>query len=518
MKCSHPIAIMSFNRPGLLKDVLLSIKDQTVDIDPHRLFLFQDGAYPDTPEAHAAQTECISIFRDIFPKGSVMDASENLGVAFNFDRAETHVFEGLGAEAAIFFEDDLLLGPHYLEALLQLTRFALDEPRVAYAAAYGNHRAPLGEQKRRASEITRLGHKWGFVLTRRQWLAQKEIVDGYLDILRGRNYRSRPHTNIIEYFQNLGYGVKATSQDAAKDAASFVIGTVKINTFPCFARYIGKVGLHSNEAFFEREGFDNTEIYNDNMPTFDFPSSTLLDQWVDEDRRRLASPRKTMVTNMSITPAQALCLSLFGDNPYEGFEPVIEKPDLQGWNGGHPALSRIVRETKPEVIVDVGVWKGRSAVTLAAAQKEVRESGIVIAVDSFLGSPEHWNPKRQDIFAALRFSHGQPRLYDIFLSNIRLLQLEDQVVPIVQTSENAALILRRLGITPELVHIDAAHEYGSVMRDIETYYELIRPGGVLIGDDFVWSGVARAVVHFTDRLGLPFHVEYPKWWIFKPAV
>jgi hypothetical protein len=62
--------------------------------------------------------------------------------------------------------------------------------------------------------------------------------------------------------------------------------------------------------------------------------------------------------------------------------------------------------------VDVGVWKGQSAVTLARAMARHVPEGAVIAVDTFLGSPEHWNPGRPDrMMDGLLMTHGWPGLY-----------------------------------------------------------------------------------------------------------
>ena len=72
--------------------------------------------------------------------------------------------------------------------------------------------------------------------------------------------------------------------------------------------------------------------------------------------------------------------------------------------------------------------------------------------------------------------------------------MQDLIIPLPQTSENAAVILSRLGIRAGLIHIDAAHEYEPIMRDIRTYWELLERAGYLVGDDYVpeWPDVGRA--------------------------
>lgn len=499
----RPIAVISYNRPDLLERFLASLKAQTVAVDPARVALFQDHGDP-------AEEACVAVFRAAFSEGAVFQADSNLGVALNIDRAERHVFETLGAEVAYFFEDDLILGPHYLDALGQLAEFALQEERVSYVAAYGAHRIDAAEQSERAGEIVPMDHKWGFALTRRQWERQKPIIEPYLEIIRQRPYRQRDNATIKAYYRRLGYAGAGTSQDGAKDVAGAVLGTAKLMSLACFARYEGRDGLHMRPELFEQLGYGETEVFA-GAPKFTLPSSEQLDDWIAAMRASLSNPEsKTKMRDMLVE-------ELFGQSPYSGFTPIIDEPNLQGWNGLHPALERHVVREQPAVIVDVGVWHGQSTVTLARSQAKSRADGMVIAVDTFLGSPEHWTRTRPDVHQALNFRHGRPSFYDTFMSNIVLSGLSDRVLPIAQTSENAALILKRVGVVPDLVHVDAAHEYEPALRDIETWWDILRPGGLLVGDDFLWPSVARAVVHFSDRCAIPFAVDGPKWWLRKPA-
>jgi len=219
-----------------------------------------------------------------------------------------------------------------------------------------------------------------------------------------------------------------------------------------------------------------------------------------------------------LTPAAArLMRVLHGTDVYAGFVP--DRPlDLQGWNGLHPALTEAVEELRPALVLDVGVWKGQSVACLAEAMRRVVPDSALLAIDTFLGSPEHWNRDREDrILDSLRLEHGWPGLYWQFLSNMVHSGHAERVVPLAQTSGNAAAILRRLRLRPDLVHIDAAHEYEPVRRDIADYWELLRPGGLLVGDDYAWPGVKRAADKFAAANGLELRVREPKWILRKPA-
>jgi hypothetical protein len=206
----------------------------------------------------------------------------------------------------------------------------------------------------------------------------------------------------------------------------------------------------------------------------------------------------------------------YGHNVWEGFEPSEVSAEVQGWNGNHPSLDRLIAisSTGGAVVIDVGVWKGQSTITMANAMRRADIDGCVIAVDTFLGSPEHWSGGG----ALFSRRNGFPDLYRTFLSNVHASGLSDFVVPIPQTASTAAIILKRSAIKAALVHIDAAHEYEDVMRDASAYWSLISPGGYLVGDDYheTWPGVVRAAGEFSAKVGRPLSVEGPKWILQKP--
>ena len=215
--------------------------------------------------------------------------------------------------------------------------------------------------------------------------------------------------------------------------------------------------------------------------------------------------------------AQQIMQQLYGCDIWLSYKGTRETPDLQGWNGGHPSLERLsaASASAGAVVVDVGVWKGQSTITMANAMRAAAIDGCVIAVDTFLGSPEHWSGP----LALFSRQYGLPDLYATFLNNVYLTGLTEYVVPLPQTSSVAAVILQRLGITAALVHIDAAHEYEDVMRDVSAYWDILNPGGYLVGDDYheAWPGVVRAAGEFSAKVGRPLSIEGLKW-ILQKAV
>jgi hypothetical protein len=208
--------------------------------------------------------------------------------------------------------------------------------------------------------------------------------------------------------------------------------------------------------------------------------------------------------------------NLYGHNIWDGFQPATVDTEVQGWNGRHPSLDRLISggAAVGAIVVDVGVWKGQSTITIANAMRKAGIDGCVIAIDTFLGSFEHWSGRN----ALFLRKNGLPDLYETFLSNVHAAELTGYIVPMPQTSSTAAMILARLQITASVVHIDAAHDYDEVLHDATAYWALLGPGGYLVGDDYhaSWPGVVRAAGEFSARVGRPLAIDTPKWILQKP--
>ena len=177
--------------------------------------------------------------------------------------------------------------------------------------------------------------------------------------------------------------------------------------------------------------------------------------------------------------------------PAQPCVPDAHRPDVQGWNSDHHYLTDAIDRYRPGLVIEIGVWKGASVITMARRMKERGCDGCVLAVDTWLGSAEHWLngeiPKHPD---------GTSALYDVFRSNIAHAGLDDYVVPLPLDAQSAATVVDRLGLRPAVLHLDGSHDYVSVMRDLRTWTPLIQPGGMLIVDDYdnpCWPDVKRAV-------------------------
>eukprot|EP00457_Paulinella_chromatophora_P015256 gb/GEZN01015841.1/.p1 GENE.gb/GEZN01015841.1/~~gb/GEZN01015841.1/.p1 ORF type:complete len:264 (+),score=6.44 gb/GEZN01015841.1/:24-815(+) len=205
-------------------------------------------------------------------------------------------------------------------------------------------------------------------------------------------------------------------------------------------------------------------------------------------------------------------------NVYEGFEPQAE--DLQGWPNSDAAFyAHFVNLLRPKLVIEVGVWKGASAILLATAMKTISKGGTFIAVDTWLGALEFYTEQRKhkDMERDLRFKNGWPTIYYQFLSNVVQKGLQDFVIPMPMPSRMAHNLLQMDNVEADLIHIDAAHEYPDVSEDIALWWSILKRGGILLGDDYTssWPGVIKAADEWAQRMNLTLRTTGAKWWIVK---
>lgn len=154
--------------------------------------------------------------------------------------------------------------------------------------------------------------------------------------------------------------------------------------------------------------------------------------------------------------------------------------DIQGWMTEVELAWLVAHARDAHNIVEIGSWRGRSTVALAAATP-----GHVWAVDTWAGAPgddntnERWYP---DVGTA----------YDEFIANTRNLP-----VSAIRMSSHAAraVLGRTYGPVFDMIFIDGDHRYSAVHYDIMVWRELLRPGGLLCGHDYSHHcpGVVSAV-------------------------
>ena len=212
---------------------------------------------------------------------------------------------------------------------------------------------------------------------------------------------------------------------------------------------------------------------------------------------------------------------IHGENIYDNFPHKDYEFDDQGWNGhkAKPLFEKLIKKTKPSLIIEVGTWKGQSTMEMGKILRDNNIDCTIICVDTWLGSIEHRFSKTSAHNISSYTKHGWPNLYYQFLANVIHSGLEKYIVPLPSTSLMGADYFYTKSVKADLIYIDAAHDAFNVFHDVHNYYQLLRnENSIIFGDDAKHPPVIEGVNQFMKHndMGdkkLFKDIEQDKWWI-----
>ncbi len=259
------IGIFSCNRPDYLEKVLDSFK-LNENLDAYDFYLFQDGAINPWSGREVATPEAVDACLAHWEKAALPHKQQlvrptNVGIAINQFEAKVLLFDQLGYERCMFFEDDLLLGPTYLRTLqLMLDRFE-GEKHVGAVMCHGEipHRYFPREQHwylGRVTSAVNLGfdHLWGWGTWRNRWERIKPYVLQYIAFVENCDYRFRPKPDIHAFYRREKTTIENDCQDFSFYFGMFKNEMFPVNTFIHRGKYIGEVGEHMTPEVYHRNG------------------------------------------------------------------------------------------------------------------------------------------------------------------------------------------------------------------------------------------------------------------------
>lgn len=216
--------------------------------------------------------------------------------------------------------------------------------------------------------------------------------------------------------------------------------------------------------------------------------------------------------------ARSLTSSILKSDPYLNFPSQDYPQDMQGWGSHDPIFAQILSAIAPSIILEIGTWKGVSAIYMAELLKTKEHDFAIICIDTWLGGIEHIDDSISISIDDTR-KHGYPTLYYQFLANVIHTGHQDCIVPFPNTSAIAARFLLKRQIQADLIYIDASHDEEDVYADLSNYWKILRSGGVMFGDDWdagaLGYSVICAVNRFVKEKQLNLQVQGNKWVIQK---
>lgn len=158
---------------------------------------------------------------------------------------------------------------------------------------------------------------------------------------------------------------------------------------------------------------------------------------------------------------------------------------IPGWFSFQDVYADAVREApadRESIFVEIGCWKGKSTAFLAVEAINSGKPIKICAVDHWLGSDEPAHHADPDV------KNGT--LFERFVANMMPVRRHVEVMRMASV-DAASVFAGRLA---DLVMLDGDHSYDGVRADLSAWLPRMRPGGVVAGDDWNWSGVNQAVI------------------------
>ena len=184
--------------------------------------------------------------------------------------------------------------------------------------------------------------------------------------------------------------------------------------------------------------------------------------------------------------------------------------EVPGYFSYNDLYDYVADNVKPNsTLVEVGTWLGKSANYLLDKLKELKKEVNFVTIDTFKGTDDE--ELHQNIVGAF---NGD--IFYEFIDNTVLSNNYASFDIIKDTSHNAANQFTNNSI--DYIMLDAGHSYEDVTNDITIWYNKIKPGGIISGDDYGGSyfpGVTQAADEFFYK---QFSRGFRTWYRKKPRI
>lgn len=135
-----------------------------------------------------------------------------------------------------------------------------------------------------------------------------------------------------------------------------------------------------------------------------------------------------------------------------------------------------------ESFLEIGSYEGRSAVW--TVEHMLEDNGSITCVDTWEGGEEHAKENMKAVEA--RFDHNINLARDTFPNR--------EIYKVKATSVDALTGFITGNYKFDFIYIDGSHRGRDVITDSCLAWQVLKPGGILVWDDYLW-GDTRDVLH-----------------------
>jgi len=174
-----------------------------------------------------------------------------------------------------------------------------------------------------------------------------------------------------------------------------------------------------------------------------------------------------------------LAEALLQGQPY--FGPALRS--LQGLPERHkyflPVVKAVAEKTGIEIL-EIGSWAGASAVSWASALKKVGIPGRVTCVDAWV---PYFDLKKDKAGHYQRMNHAAENgmIYKLFQHNVSSSGFSNTIV--ARRGKSREVLPKLASGSFHIVYLDGSHVLKDVLFDVRQAKRLVRPGGIVCGDD-----------------------------------
>jgi len=165
---------------------------------------------------------------------------------------------------------------------------------------------------------------------------------------------------------------------------------------------------------------------------------------------------------------------------------------IPGWFNHGAKILELVEHHRPKVCVELGTWQGASAIPLA--RSIARWGGTLTCVDTWAGDLNDDGGSESGQSPIMLVSCARAMVEAGVSAHVRLIPA---MTVAAATSWSEPI---------DFLYVDADHSYEGVRDDLHAWFPHVKPGGLIIGDDYEhprYPGVKQAWDEFSARRVFP---------------
>lgn len=189
---------------------------------------------------------------------------------------------------------------------------------------------------------------------------------------------------------------------------------------------------------------------------------------------------------------------------------------LNGWCPREKTyrLYNLVKECRADMVVELGVFGGRSLIPMALALRD-NNNGLCIGVDPWSSNESIAHYDENDANYKWWKALNHENIYNEFLHALDKYNVKDFVKVYRNTSKNIVHEIQNNSV--DVFHQDGNHTEESSTEEVELFHSKVKNGGFWIMDDTDWLSTSKAQILIIHK-GFELYEDHVAWKIFKKTI